>query len=83
VTKAESLIARHRDSDTAHVAEIAACMTGVARRIVQNPGSVKRTDIRLMPHLSDATRLSAMSPEDAVETVREITVLIRDYLKVR
>lgn len=83
VAKAETLIARHRDSDTAHVAEIAACMTGVARRIVQNPGSAKRTDIRLMPHLSDATRLSAMSPDEAVETVREITKLIRDYLKVR
>jgi hypothetical protein len=54
----------------------------VARRIVQSPIKPKRTDVRLMPHLSVATRKSAMSPEEAVETVREITVLIRDYLGV-
>lgn len=83
VDKAEALIARHRDSDSTHVADIAACMMGVARRIVINPAVAKWTDIRLMPHLSDATRLSAMSPDEAVETVREITALIRDYLGLR
>ncbi|HEY1720207.1 MAG TPA: response regulator [Magnetospirillaceae bacterium] len=80
VSKTETIINRYRNSETAHVAEIAACMTGVARRIIQSPTRPLKTDLRLMPHLSTATRQSALSPDEAVEAVREITMLIRDYL---
>ncbi len=82
VDKTETIINRHRNTKTSHVAEIAACMTGVARRIIESPTRPRRTDVRLMPHLSSATRQSALSPDEAVETVREITGLIRDYLGV-
>ena len=80
VAKAETIIERHRDSDTAHVAEIAACMVGVARRILQSPTSPRRKDLRLMPHLSTAARKSAVAPDEAIDTVVEITLLIRNYL---
>jgi CheY-like chemotaxis protein len=83
VAKTERIIDRHRNASTAHVAEIAACMTGVARRIIESPTAPRVTDVQLMPHLSRATRKSALSPEEAVETVREISGLIRDYLGLR
>ncbi len=82
VEKTQVIIERHRRADTAHVAEIAACMTGVARRILQWPAAPRQSDVRLMPHLSEATRKSAGSPDEAVETVREISMLIRDYLRM-
>lgn len=81
VAKTERIIEFHRDADTPHVAEIAACMTGVARRIIKSPSAPRRTDVRLMPHLSMATRKSALSPDEAIETVFEIIMLIRAYLR--
>lgn len=82
MVKAEELIRRHWETETAHVAEIAACMSGVARRIMQSPTDPGETDLKLMPHLADATRISSQSPNESVDTVREIVGLIRGYLKV-
>jgi CheY-like chemotaxis protein len=83
VAKAEELIDRHRRTDTQHVAEIAACMGAVALRMSQSPTKPTRTDVRLIPHLSIATRMSSQSPQESIAAVREIVDLIRAYLKKR
>jgi CheY-like chemotaxis protein len=81
VSKAEELIDRHRRTDTQHVAEIAACMGAVALRMMESPTAPKPKDVKLIPHLSIATRMSAVSPKESIATVREIVALIREYLK--
>jgi len=83
VGKAEELIGKHRNTDSQHVAEIAACMGAVALRIMRSPQAPSRTDVKLMPHLSDATRISSQSPKQSIRTVREIAGLIRDYLAMQ
>jgi len=83
VQQGEELVVRHRGGDTVHIAEIAACMTVVARRIMQSPMEPHSKDIRLIPHLAGATRMSVRAPTESVETVGEIVDMIRDYLKLR
>jgi len=82
IAQGEELISRHRNTETAHIAEIAACMTVVTRRIMRSPTAPAPKDVKLMPHLAGATRMSVRAPTDAVDTVGEIVELIRDYLKL-
>jgi DNA-binding response OmpR family regulator len=81
VSKAEELIVRHRRTDSQHVAEIAACMGAVALRMIESPMAPQPKDVKLIPHLSIATRMSSQSPKESIATVREIVELIREYLK--
>ncbi len=82
VAKSDELITMYKDSDAPHIAEIAFSMGGIVRRIMTSPMRPKKTDMRLMPHVTEATRLSTQSPQESADTVREVAEMIRSYLKM-
>ena len=58
-----------------------ASMRGVTRRIVTARESGNGKTVKLMPPLSTAARKSIAKPDEAVDTVRDIAKVVREFLE--
>jgi DNA-binding response OmpR family regulator len=78
--KADEVVADHRDSATAHVAEIAARIGKLARRISAGSGRPGNVEVSLLARLSDAVVSSFTASAAAVQIAHAIAGMVDKYL---
>jgi DNA-binding response OmpR family regulator len=78
--KADEVVADHKDSATAHVAEIAARIGKLARRISSGSGRPGNVEVSLLARLSDAVVSSFTASAAAVEIAHAIAGMVDKYI---